>query len=165
MTNYVVELTIQARHALTQDDLFDVASIGGAAGGNVGDRRLTTTLTVRARSCHEAAELGAERVLEVVAGEVLAARASTDDEFDRQVEEDAARAELAGTAELAELLGVSKQRTSVLAAKHPEFPAPLARLKSGPVWRMADLSTFAQGWQRKAGRPKKSSDAVVAVDH
>src|SRR5881397_2705980 len=43
------------------------------------------------------------------------------------------RPELIGVAELAELLGVSKQRASEL-ARGAGFPAPLAVLAAGPVW-------------------------------
>jgi hypothetical protein len=153
---YVVELTIWARAPLSQVDLVEVAAIGGAAGGNVGERRLTTTLTIDATSCHEAVERGARHILDLVAGEVLSARASTEDECERQVTDNAVSSALGGTAELADLLGISKQLTSVLAATHPEFPAPLTRLKSGPVWRMADLARFADGWRRKAGRPSRA---------
>lgn len=63
--------------------------------------------------------------------------------------------ELAGTSEVADLLGVSRQRVSQLAARD-DAPAPIARLKSGPVWYFSDWSVFAEGWHRKPGRvPKK----------
>jgi hypothetical protein len=64
--------------------------------------------------------------------------------------------ELAGVAELAEALGVSSQRVSTL--RHRDgFPAPVAELRSGPVWRLADITRFTQEWDRKPGRPRRVS--------
>lgn len=54
---------------------------------------------------------------------------------------------LMGVAEVAELLQVSRQRVTQL-AKTPEFPAPSARLASGPVWESADI----ERWARETGR-------------
>lgn len=62
---------------------------------------------------------------------------------------------LAGVAEIAELLGVNK-RTAIRYTQRPDFPEPLDRLASGPVWRSADV----ERWARKhlplpTGRPRK----------
>lgn len=54
---------------------------------------------------------------------------------------------LAGVAELAALLGVSKQRVTQL-AKTKRFPEPLADLAAGPVWDLADV----EAWARETGR-------------
>lgn len=51
--------------------------------------------------------------------------------------------DLYGTAEIAALLGVSRQRVLVL-AKHPDFPAPLAVLSMGKIWCAADIRTWAK---------------------
>jgi prophage regulatory protein len=64
--------------------------------------------------------------------------------------------ELAGLAEIMEMLGVSK-RTAQKYAKRAEFPETLDRLASGPVWRRADV----EAWGRehlplKTGRPPKT---------
>ena len=48
MHEYRVDLTIETGEPLTVDDLFEIASIGGAASGDPGDRRFGTTLTVAA---------------------------------------------------------------------------------------------------------------------
>jgi chromosome partitioning protein len=54
---------------------------------------------------------------------------------------------LVGTAELAELLGVSKQTISNWRSKETDFPEPMAELKSTPVWdRSAVIS-----WARERG--------------
>ncbi len=49
---------------------------------------------------------------------------------------------LLGQAEMAKLLGVSRQRITQLAAK-PWFPAPVARLTMGAVWELADIQQMA----------------------
>jgi hypothetical protein len=56
--------------------------------------------------------------------------------------------ELAGVAEIAELLGVSRQRINALVKTHPEFPAPLAELTAGRIW---DIDAIRQ-WAARTGR-------------
>lgn len=69
--------------------------------------------------------------------------------------------ELVGVAELAQLFGVAPQRASAL--QHRDgFPAPVATLKSGPVWVRANVEDFAKTWVRKPGRPAKGD--VVGVE-
>jgi hypothetical protein len=60
---------------------------------------------------------------------------------------------LLGVAEVAEQLGVSKQRATELGRTHRLFPPPLAELASGPVWTAWQISSFQQTWDRKPGRP------------
>jgi hypothetical protein len=161
--DYTVELTIETRDALTAEVLEDVAEIGGAAGGTPGAFRLSTTLTVEASDVAGAVAAGAKRVLKVAPGIVIDARAATCDEFDARVALEVERGVLLGMAEVAEYLGITRGRASILSAKRSDFPAPVARLKSGPIYRKTDLSTFAQGWQRKAGRPKASTKVAADV--
>jgi predicted DNA-binding transcriptional regulator AlpA len=54
---------------------------------------------------------------------------------------------LAGPAEIASMLGVSRQRVTQLAA-HPDFPRPVAELSMGKVWLRSDIET----WAAKRGR-------------
>lgn len=76
---------------------------------------------------------------------------------------------LAGVAELAKLLGVSKQRASEL-ARSRTFPKPVATLASGPVWAVAAVESFSSTWTRRpgpkavksSGRPLIASAAPVA---
>ncbi|GEL19342.1 hypothetical protein PA7_31790 [Pseudonocardia asaccharolytica DSM 44247 = NBRC 16224] len=44
-----------------------------------------------------------------------------------------------------------------LHSEHPEFPAPYARLGSGPIWTRPVIEHFASVWVRKPGRPAKAS--------
>lgn len=52
-----------------------------------------------------------------------------------------------GAAEVAEYLGVSRQRVLQLREK-PDFPAPVSHLASGPIWESADV----EKWARETGR-------------
>ena len=61
--------------------------------------------------------------------------------------------ELIGVAEVAARLVVSKQRVSEL-SRLEDFPTPVARLASGPVWVSDNLNTFIKSWKRSPGRPK-----------
>ncbi len=62
---------------------------------------------------------------------------------------------LAGLAEIAELLGVTKN-TAARYTKRPGFPEPLDRLASGPVWRRTDVETWArEHLPLPTGRPRK----------
>lgn len=65
--------------------------------------------------------------------------------------------DLVGTAEVAQLLGVSSQRAGELARTHPAFPAPVATPKMGPVWTRASIEVFDRGWERRSGRPPKTA--------
>lgn len=74
------------------------------------------------------------------------------DDLDRALDEPNVP-DLVGVDELAKMLDVSKQRASEL-AKHPDFPKPIARLASGPVWKKATIARHARTWDRRPGRKK-----------
>lgn len=54
---------------------------------------------------------------------------------------------LMGVAEVADFLGVTRQRVHQL-RQGEGFPAPAAELKAGPVWESADV----ERWAREQGR-------------
>ena len=67
-------------------------------------------------------------------------------------------AELAGLAEVAAICGVSK-RSALSYTKRPDFPEPLDRLASGPVWRRADVEAWAKAHlPLPPGRPSTQSE-------
>jgi predicted DNA-binding transcriptional regulator AlpA len=57
---------------------------------------------------------------------------------------------LVGVAEIAQLLGVTRQRVNALASR-PSFPKPEAVLTAGRIWRRSDI----EEWARQAGRALK----------
>ena len=54
---------------------------------------------------------------------------------------------LVGSAEIEDMLGVSRQRVQQLIARR-DFPKPVVRLKMGKVWRRSDV----EKWARAHGR-------------
>lgn len=66
---------------------------------------------------------------------------------------------LAGVAEVAAELGVSKTRVGELARTLDRFPRPLAQLASGPVWDLHAIRAFAERWHRRPGRPPATAGA------
>lgn len=152
---YTVEIAIQAKRPLTIAALERVSEMGGVATGNPGERRLETTMTVTAANIPAAIATAVERVTERVSGTVIAAEAMTTEEADRRIE---AERQFVGVTEVAKMLGLTKQRISALLSQRADFPAPLARLASGPIWRPRAIELFAAGWTRKGGRPRKNPD-------
>ena len=75
--------------------------------------------------------------------------------FERELEEPT-YPPVVGIAEIAEQLGVSKQRVSTL-AKSEQFPKPYAELASGPVWFAPNVRHFVETWDRKPGRPGRAT--------
>lgn len=63
--------------------------------------------------------------------------------------------ELAGVAEVAEICGVPK-RTAIRYTQRPDFPEPLDRLASGPVWRRTDVEEWKRMLPLPTGRPRKA---------
>jgi len=61
--------------------------------------------------------------------------------------------ELMSAAEIAEELGVSRQRVHQLRST-TGFPEPLADLRGGAVWDAAAVRKFAETWERRPGRPR-----------
>lgn len=75
-----------------------------------------------------------------------------------------------GTAEVAEMLGVTKQTLTNWRTRNASFPTPVAELKSGPVWRRQDIADWGKsvGRQlkdrpRKTKAPAKQDAVVVAI--
>jgi hypothetical protein len=56
--------------------------------------------------------------------------------------------ELAGLAEIAEIFGVTK-RTASNYTQRDDFPEPVDRLASGPIWRRTDI----ERWKREHRPP------------
>jgi len=56
--------------------------------------------------------------------------------------------DLVGVAEIAEMLGLSRQRVNAIVQTHSEFPKPVAELSAGRIWLRKDIVA----WARRAGR-------------
>lgn len=67
---------------------------------------------------------------------------------------------LAGVTEVADLLGVSRQRLAELRARS-DFPSPFMELAATPVWLVDAIDSWVEGWDRRPGRrapPRGSSE-------
>ena len=51
-------------------------------------------------------------------------------------------AELLGVAEIAQMVGVSRQRVNELVRSDPDFPAPEAELAAGRIWAREDIERW-----------------------
>ncbi|WP_181871691.1 hypothetical protein [Sphaerisporangium album] len=49
---------------------------------------------------------------------------------------------------------MTKQRASAIAEENDDFPPPVARLGSGPVFTLDRVLEFAGKWDPKPGRPR-----------
>ena len=67
---------------------------------------------------------------------------------------------IVGAADVAQILGVSRQRVHQL-AQTAGFPAPITRIKMGPLWDEAAILTFDSRWERKPGRPAKPTTPPI----
>jgi hypothetical protein len=56
--------------------------------------------------------------------------------------------DLVGIAEIAQMIGVSRQRVDQLSRTDPDFPDPVAELHAGRIWARHDVLRWAQ----RAGR-------------
>lgn len=59
--------------------------------------------------------------------------------------------QLVGAAEIAALLGVSRQRVTQLTGRQ-DFPAPVQTLAMGKVWLLDDVREWADERDRRLGR-------------
>ena len=61
---------------------------------------------------------------------------------------------LVGLSEIAQMLGVSRQRVGQLVQDYEDFPSPAAELASGRIWETSALETWEQAHPvRRPGRP------------
>jgi predicted DNA-binding transcriptional regulator AlpA len=61
---------------------------------------------------------------------------------------------LVGMTEIADLLGLTRQRVHQLVQTDPTFPKPEAELVGGRIWKRVDI----ERWARKAGRSLEASE-------
>lgn len=102
----------------------------------------------------------AEKV-EVPLGAFRALEVKTHEALERELNAPPQR--YAGITEVAEILGVSKQRVSEL-RQSGRFPSPVAEIAAGPVWTVSSLDRFIDTWDRRPGRRAQvRTDAEVSM--
>lgn len=162
---------------VTEDQISELTYLLRDLGAGVSFRpyRFTVSMAVEAEDQVDALRQGIRRVdeaghkVEILGWELWDfPRVEVTDwnEFERELERPT-YPPILGIAELAEMLGTSKQRASVV-ARNQDFPRPYAELASGPVWFEPHVRRFVDEWERKPGRPRKerteSSSVVVGRD-
>ena len=129
-------------------------------GSAIGDRYGATFSIEEAATARDAVAFGYEIFTTYAeksglpAWPVVRAEALTFEQLDRDLETPNFP-EVVGVSEIAELIGVTRQRASAI-AKRADFPAPVATLSAGPVWTRVSLNRFVEEWPRKEGRPRRS---------
>jgi len=135
-----------------------VTSAGGLAGG------VGAIFGVEGRHRDPAAASGAAvrdgvrlfldacRELDLSHGGIARVDLLTDAYLEREIDQE--REGYLGVREVARELCVSRQRVSELRGR-PGFPAPIAELAAGPVWKASSLRRFLESWERKPGRPRR----------
>lgn len=75
--------------------------------------------------------------------------------------------ELVGLSEAARMLGLSKPAASKR-SRRPDFPAPVALLDSGPVWRAEDVRRYARQraevFHERAGVQELAAEGLPAAE-
>jgi predicted DNA-binding transcriptional regulator AlpA len=56
--------------------------------------------------------------------------------------------DLVGVAEIADLLGISRQRVNRIVQTHTDFPSPIAELTAGRIWRQSAIEEWAASHDR-----------------
>jgi predicted DNA-binding transcriptional regulator AlpA len=62
--------------------------------------------------------------------------------------------DLVSVPEVAEMLGVSRQRVHQLIKSYEDFPEPEANLSVGRIWLRSDIQAWIAAHPRSTGRPK-----------
>jgi hypothetical protein len=135
---------------------------------SAGTGRWDATVSVRASTAWDAAVHGGPLIEKLACKAGMPSWPIIRAEAVRQDVLDAANAwptlpELVSVPEAAELLRVSPQRVHELAATHATFPEPMYELRTGKLWLRDAIDAFAQRWERKPGRPRKTQAVLSAT--
>lgn len=146
---------------IDSDDVGDLqvalAEFSAVGGGE--ETRYDMRLSVEADDIAEAVKLAAEGVQRAAAEvgmpdwPVVRLEALTHEELTTDLSERTVPA-LVGISEIAEILGVTRQRAWALATRHREFPDPVLEVAAGPLWLEEAIEAFQAQWTRQGGRPK-----------
>lgn len=76
--------------------------------------------------------------------------------------------ELVGASEVADILGVTRQRVHQLnenSRRTRDFPHPLVQVRMGPLWDARAIRVFSDRWARRPGRPRTRRAAELSDPH
>lgn len=137
---------------LNADDAQKLASTPNAT---VTDGRLVLVLHTEAATCKQAADDILRNARDTIQAAGLRMQPAglhiqTRDDFDRGVIRPPLPT-LVGYAEIAKILGVSRQRARVV-AERPDFPAVASQTGAGPLYARSQVEAFDRNWERRTGR-------------
>ncbi|MFF4249074.1 hypothetical protein ACFYY2_32080 [Streptomyces sp. NPDC001822] len=128
-------------------------AVGMAPNGNLSARVWVDTGTARQAIDIALREVTAAAKAAGAGQSVVGVELMSEAELDRRNAEPIVP-ELAGVSEIADMLGVGRQRAAQL-AKREDFPPAVAQLKAGPVFLTSQVRGFETRWDRHGGRPIK----------
>ncbi|MFF2184595.1 hypothetical protein [Streptomyces sp. NPDC058155] len=134
-------------------------AVGAAPNGNLSVRIFTEAGTARQAIDRALREVTTAAKATDIPAAVVGVDLVTEEELDRRLAEPSVP-DLAGISEIAEMFGVVRQRATQL-AQRPDFPPPVAHLKSGPVFAREQVAAFGKRWDRRGGRPAKAVDLTA----
>lgn len=160
--NWVVTITLDLDPDMAEMDAWEqqLADIDAVV-GRVPRRGVEVTLYAADLGIDGALRFARERVAAVVTSDPIGIEVITEDEHLRRADSPTVP-ELMSAAEIADELGVSRQRVHQLRAA-AAFPSPLADLRGGAVWDARAIRKFASEWERKPGRPAANPGLIPAV--
>ena len=148
---------------LSPDDVADLAVDLGAGityDGETG--RLKAIFEIEAATLRRAANAALRLAAETLPAKPAEIVIQTTEQYVADTEHPAA-VDLVSLGEAAELLGISRARIDQLCkAPRSGFPAPLARVGSGPVWTRASLEAYKERARPlPPGRPRKDAGELA----
>lgn len=121
----------------------------------VGEALLGITLVLEEATLRQAIATGLQQVEAATGDKAVGVSARTREETERLLARPAIP-ELVGYAEIADMLGVSRQRARQL-ADAAGFPPAAVTTAAGPLRVRAAVEAWASNWRRQGGRPPKES--------
>lgn len=152
--DWVVSFTFDIDPSMEAMDRWErgLSTIDGSVARIPGSGVDVTAYAPGALAILDAAKTTASEVAHVLNAEPIGMEILRETEW-RHKAEASTMPELMSAAEIAQELGVSRQRVHQL-RELTTFPAPLAELRGGAVWDAAAVRKFAREWERKPGRPR-----------
>lgn len=158
MTTYYVDLDVRTDRPLTADELdhvLDTLTPHAAVLSVQGDR-LGASLAVDVDEIADAYPAARAAISAAVPAEIAAVesvKVATEQARDREVAEPTIP-ELVGYAEIADIVGVSRQRARAF-ADLDDFPAAVVRTAAGPLRTRAAVESWAKHRRTAPGRPRR----------
>jgi hypothetical protein len=156
---------VDVRHTLpsrrAKEAIFRILEelLAHAAVGSLGRRTLGVSFNVKARDAAGAIDAALPLLHKALtlAGvpepqEIFRLELETVEEQERRLSQPTLPP-FAGITEVAEILGVTRQRAHQL-SQTTEFPKPIVTLAAGPVWNRHAIDRFKDTWTRRPGRPR-----------